>query len=182
MYICKSSFHVIGSNVIFHPLNSKFTYRTISIGSNVSIGERAFFNATNSHIYIGSNIAFAPNVTIRGGNHRYDIVGKWITDYSLGDKRPEDDQPVYVEDDCWIGTNVTILRGVTIGRGSIIAAGSVVSRSTPPYTICGGIPARVLKLRWKTAQDILDHERQLYTPEFRMVEYDIQKIFDQYGK
>lgn len=40
------------------------------------------------------------------------------------------------------GTNVTILKGVTIGRGSVIAVGGVVNKSTPPYSISGGVPAK----------------------------------------
>ena len=134
-----------------------------SVKKDVGIGEGAFFYATISHIYIGNNIAFAPNVTIRGGNHRYDIVGKWITDYKEGDKRPTDDEPVYIEDDCWIASNVVILKGVTIGRGSIVAAGAIVNKSIPPYSIVGGIPAKVLKFRWDHVEDILNHEKILYT-------------------
>lgn len=46
--------------------------------------------------------AIAPNVSIRGGNHSYHIIGKFITDYTISDKRVQDDQPVYVEDDVWM--------------------------------------------------------------------------------
>ena len=47
----------------------------------------------------------------------------------------------------WIGPNVTILHSVTIGEGAVIAAGAVVTKDIPPFTICGGIPAKVLAQR-----------------------------------
>ena len=48
----------------------------------------------------------------------------------------------------WIGAKVNILSGVNIGNGVIIAAGSVVTKSIPPYSIVGGIPAKVIKMRF----------------------------------
>lgn len=180
--MCKSSFASIGKNVIFHPTNSSFSYKNITIGSNVGIGENAYFNATLSHIYIENNIAIAPNVTIRGGNHRFDIVGKWITDYTAKDKNPSDDEPVYIEDDCWIGTNVTILKGVRIGRGSIVAAGSVVHKSCPPYSIIVGVPAKVIKFRWNNLEQILAHERMLYHPSKRLSASLLEKNFQTYAR
>ena len=65
-----------------------------------------------------------------------------------------------IEDGCWVGANVTILKGVTIGRGSVVAAGAVVTRSCPPYSIVGGVPARVIKPRF-TAEEIAKHEKLL---------------------
>ena len=70
------------------------------------------------------------------------------------------DQPVVIEDDVWCGANVTILKGVTIGRGSVVAAGAVVTKSFPPYSIIGGIPAKLLKMRF-TEEEIMEHERML---------------------
>ena len=70
------------------------------------------------------------------------------------------DQPVTIEDDVWCGANVTILKGVTIGRGSVVAAGAVVTKSFPPYSIIGGVPAKLLKMRF-TPEQIEEHERKL---------------------
>ena len=56
---------------------------------------------------------------------------------------------IIVEDDVWIGTRVTILSGVRIGRGAVISAGSLVVKDVPPYTIVGGVPAKVLKRRFE---------------------------------
>ena len=72
-----------------------------------------------------------------------DVVGKFIMDSH--EKLPKNDAPVIIEDDVWAGANITILKGVTIGRGCVIAAGAVVNKSMPPYSIIGGVPARVLK-------------------------------------
>lgn len=51
-------------------------------------------------------------------------------------------KPVKIEDDVWIGFNVSILKGVTIGKGAIIGASSVVTHDVEPYTIVAGNPAK----------------------------------------
>ncbi len=50
--------------------------------------------------------------------------------------------------DNWIGANSTILKGVTIGEGAIVAAGALVIKDVPPYSIVGGVQAKVLKYRF----------------------------------
>ena len=80
-------------------------------------------------------------------------------------KLPENDQDVIFVGVYWIGMNVSVLKGVTIGRGCIIAAGAVVNKSTPPpYSIVGGVPAKVLKMRF-TPEQIKEHETILYGKE-----------------
>jgi acetyltransferase-like isoleucine patch superfamily enzyme len=54
-----------------------------------------------------------------------------------------------IGDNVWIGVNVVVLRGVTVGVGSIVAAGAVVTKSVPPYAIVGGVPARLIRMRYK---------------------------------
>ena len=114
---------------------------------------------------IGSNVVFWPAPTIITGNHRIDVIGKFIID--LHEKVLENDEPVIIEDNVWAGANITILKGVTIGRGSVIAAGAVVTKFCPPYTIIGGVPAKVLRFRF-TVDQILMHEEKLYVSEKRL--------------
>ena len=80
-----------------------------------------------------------------------------VTDITEANKPKGDDQDVVVEEDVWIGSNVTLLAGVTIGRDSTIAVGAVVAKSVPPYSICGGVPAKFIKFYWMIDQ-ILEHE------------------------
>ncbi|MBQ7799060.1 MAG: antibiotic acetyltransferase, partial [Oscillospiraceae bacterium] len=100
-------------------------------------------------------------VSIRGGNHRTDIVGKYIKDVTEKEKLPDNDQDVIIEDDVWIGTNAIILKGVKIGRGSVIGAGSVVTRNVPSYTIHVGSHGIFEKERF-TKSEIEEHERILF--------------------
>jgi acetyltransferase-like isoleucine patch superfamily enzyme len=64
-----------------------------------------------------------------------------------------------IGNDVWIGANVVVLRGVTIGDGSIVAANAVVTKDIPPYSVAGGIPARVIRPR--VADDLRDELKDL---------------------
>ena len=83
-----------------------------------------------------------------------------MIDITDEEKLPENDQPVVIEDGVWTGANVIILKGVTIGRGSVVAAGSVVTKSCAPYSIIGGVPAKLIKMRF-TPEQIVEHEKLL---------------------
>jgi acetyltransferase-like isoleucine patch superfamily enzyme len=89
-----------------------------------------------------------------------------------------------VQHDVWIGQNVQLARGITIGTGSVIAAGSVVTKDTPPYSIVGGVPARILKARFPEAlvARLLASEWWLYEPAtlFRLGFKDPERFLDQF--
>ena len=117
----------------------------IHCGHHVHIGPHASFIASIAHIYIGNYVTFGPFVTIRGGDHRLDLIGKHIYEIGEDEKLPENDKNVTIQDGVWIGCNVIILKGVTIGKGAVVAAGAVVTKDVPPYAIVGGNPAKIIK-------------------------------------
>ena len=125
-----------------------FGIRNIEIGDNVYIGEQALIMTTGAKVKISDHVMFGPRVTIVSGNHRTDVVGRYMTEIKASEKRPEDDRDIIFEGDNWIGANSLILAGVTIGRGSVVAGGAVVTQSIPPFSIWGGVPARCISSRF----------------------------------
>lgn len=119
---------------------------------NYSYGNLSLFDFKDgSKLKIGNFCSFAKNTFFcLGGEHDYKTLSTYpfeskisdnkITSFSKGD--------IVVGDDVWIGVNVTILSGVKIGQGAIIAAGSVVTKDVEPYSIYGGVPARLIKKRF----------------------------------
>lgn len=59
-----------------------------------------------------------------------------------------------VGNDVWIGARAIILDGLTVGDGAIIAAGAVVAKDVPPYAIVGGVPAKIIRYRFR--KDVID--------------------------
>lgn len=168
----KRSMKYCGRGVYIRPTCSDFKgLWNLSVGDGSSIPKGSVFYCTEAPLIIGKKVIFGPNPTIITGDHRIDVVGKYIIDSHM--KLPENDAPVVIEDDVWCGANVTILKGVTIGRGSVVAAGAVVTKSCPPYSIIGGVPAKVLKYRF-TVEEILEHEKQLYSPEEQFTQEQIE--------
>ena len=112
------------------------------------------------------------------------VVGKFYRSVTNEDKLKSGesyDCDVIVEEDVWIGCNVTLLAGAHLGRGSIIAAGAVVSKDMPPYAVVGGVPAKVIKFKW-TIDEILEHESKLYSKEERFTREQLEEYFNKYEK
>lgn len=150
-----------GKGVYLRPMSSDIKgLENLSVGDGTSIPKGSTFYCTEAALTIGKKVVFGPKPTIITGDHRIDILGKHIIDVTVDEKLRENDMPVSIEDGCWIGVNVTILKGVTLGRGSVVAAGAVVTKSFPPYSIIGGVPAKLIKMRF-TPEEILEHEKLL---------------------
>lgn len=142
----------------------------IKCGESVNIGVGATLFCTRAKLVFKGHFVSGPHLTIITGDHM-PLLGKYLDEVTDLDKDRHDinhqyDKDVIIEEDVWAGANVTILKGVTIGRGCIIAAGAVVTHSMPPYSIVGGVPAKVLKKRWNDDQ-IREHELKCY-PELTM--------------
>jgi maltose O-acetyltransferase len=118
------------------------TGKALEVGSNSGIGPRAcLMNVKGGELVIGNDVMMGPDVLIYTFNHDHDNV-----DIPM-DRQGVTYSRVVIGDDVWIGARVIILAGVTIGPGSIVGAGAVVTRDVPPYSIVGGVPAKVLKNR-----------------------------------
>lgn len=107
----------------------------LKIGKGSVIGDNAILDA-RANLEIGNNVVLASNVSIWTLQHDYRDPEFRCT--------PEHYGPVKIEDRAWIGPNSIILHNVTIGEGAVVAAGAVVTKDVAPYTLVGGVPAKVI--------------------------------------
>jgi maltose O-acetyltransferase len=112
---------------------------SVEIGDNSGIGIRA---SIGGKVVFGSNVMMGPDCIIYTINHAFDRI-----DIPMCQQGVDEERPVIIGDDVWIGGRVTILPGVKVGNGSILAASAVVTKDVPDYAIVGGNPAKVLKYR-----------------------------------
>lgn len=112
--------------------------RKVRIGSHCSLNPYVcvFGGAT-----IGNHVRIATHVVIVPMQHRFDRTDVPIHGQGVTSKG------VVIEDDVWIGMNVSILDGVRVGRGAVVGAGAVVTKDVAPEAIVVGNPARVLRYR-----------------------------------
>jgi len=113
------------------------------------------FAGDRARVTVGKWCSLAGEIKIMpGGNHRTDTVTTYpIQRQFCLEGMEQAGQPwskgdVTIGNDVWIGRGAKILGGVTIGDGAVVAAWSVVTRSVPPYTVVGGVPARALRQRF----------------------------------
>jgi galactoside O-acetyltransferase len=108
---------------------------SLIIGNNCSINTNVQLGAAFGRIVIGNNVLIGPNVVIRASNH-----GTARESYMRF--QPHTYGEIYIEDDVWIGSNAVITSGVNLAVGTVVGAGAVVTKSTEPYSIVAGVPAR----------------------------------------
>lgn len=137
----------IGENsfLMHHTMLHVFNFRNLS-QAGISIGKNCFFGEFNvirgqGGVHIGNDVYTGPMVQIVAVNHVYADPNRPIREQGITAKG------IVIEDDVWLGANVTVVDGVTIGKGSIIGAGAVVTGDIPPYSIAVGTPARPVKNR-----------------------------------
>jgi acetyltransferase-like isoleucine patch superfamily enzyme len=94
-------------------------------------------------ISIGKNCIIADGVCVTDTDgHPLDPVKR-----AKGEPvEPDQVEPVFIEDHAWIGPRCIILKGVRIGRAAVVGAGSVVTKDVPPFAVCAGNPAKVVKM------------------------------------
>ncbi len=85
---------------------------------------------------------------------------------------------IVIGDDVWIGARATIMSNVNIGQGSIVAAGALVTKDVPPYSMVGGVPAKIIKYRFN--DEIIGILKNINYAE--ITEADINRLKDRlYG-
>ena len=131
---------------------------------NSSIGKRTYINTSTNiqNTIIGRFVSIGSDVTIGVGEHPTNFVSTHPTFYSnnkafhtfSSDNYYQEFQKCEIGNDVWIGSKSTILNGVRIGNGAIVAYGAVVTKDVEPYSIVGGVPAKILKYRFD--KDVID--------------------------
>lgn len=111
-------------------------------GKHVHFGNHIYANfgltlVDDTHIYVGDNTMFGPNVTVATAGHPIDPV--------LRSKEYQYNMAVHIGKNCWIGAGALILPGVTIGDNTVIGAGSVVTKDIPSSVVAVGNPCRVIR-------------------------------------
>jgi acetyltransferase-like isoleucine patch superfamily enzyme len=110
----------------------------IEIGDGTSI-HLYFHCGAASSVKIGKNVLIAGRVYITDHNHEFENSAPLSKDSGLNT------EPVVIEDEVWLGEGAVILKGVTVGKRSVIGANAVVTKDVPPYTVVGGVPARIIR-------------------------------------
>ena len=180
VYPSAAKYGYLGKKAIINLPASLVGTRNIYLGENVSIGPDSILYAPNSSIRIKRNSYTGPRCFISTGNH-YSKVGyfsRLLTDQDKIRDGVNLNWDVIIDEDVWIGANVSILCK-HVGRGAIIAAGAVVKDNVPPYCVVGGVKARFLKFRF-TIEEILLHEEALYDENDRFSKDELEKIFKEY--
>lgn len=130
-------------------------------GKFVHLGNKVYANfhltcVDDTHIYIGDNTMFGPNVTIASANHPiFPEMRLKALQYNL---------PVHIGKNCWIGAGSVIVPGITIGDNSVIGAGSVVVKDIPANSVAVGNPCKVIR-------EIGERDREFYYRE-RKINWD----------
>jgi len=137
--ICRHLFKSCGKNVNVEHRAFFNSGRMIAIGDNSGIGVGAYLNGP---IQIGNNVMMGEDVMLITQNHSF-----FRTDITMDQQGFQEDEPIIIGNDVWIGARVIILPGITIGKGAIIGAGAVVSKDVPEWAIVAGNPARIIKYR-----------------------------------
>ncbi len=107
----------------------------IVIGDNCSLNTNVQIGSVGGRITIGNDILIGSNCVIRDSDHgtaRHSPMAR--QEHTAGE--------IVIEDDVWIGANAVITSGVVLAKGTIVGAGAVVTKSTSPYSIVGGVPAK----------------------------------------
>jgi galactoside O-acetyltransferase len=169
-------FKSLGHDVMIHERVTLVGIENISIGSHVRIDPDVILLATGpltigcyTHIATGVFIAAKAGFEMKNfaniahGSRIYTVNDDYSGEYLMGPTIPADllglnEGPVLMEEQSGLGAGAIILPGVTLAQGSMLGALSLLGKSTEPWTMYGGVPAKPIK---KRRRDVLMKGREL---------------------
>lgn len=157
-------------------------------------------NPKGSKLYIGSYCSIAEDVTfLLNAEHKTNCFFTYPIEEKIL-RKPEifasSKGDIIVEEDVWIGYGSLILSGIKIGKGAIIAAGSVVTKDVLPYSIVGGNPAKIIKMRFSDSiiskikqidynsidEEVIIKNEKNYTMELKEFDYFLPNCEEKKGE
>jgi len=144
---------IIMHGAVLHVYNFRgLPHAGIKIGCNSLVGEYSVIRGQGG-VEIGDRVYTSPFTQIIAVNHVFDDPSRPFVDQGITA------EGIVIEDDVWLGAGAVITDGVRVGQGAVVAAGAVVTRDVPPYTVVGGVPARIIK---KIESNSTEPEREIY--------------------
>jgi maltose O-acetyltransferase len=136
---CGKGTRVLSKVTIYHPHN-------VILGNHVGISCSCQLNGAGG-IVIGDHVLLGPGVMVWSQNHAFRSLNTPIAEQGY------ERATVTIQDDCWIGAGAIVLAGVCLGHGTVVAAGAVVTKSTEPFSIVAGVPAKIIGSRLRDSGD-----------------------------
>ena len=149
----KAMFAEVGEGCYIEPpLHANFGGKFVHFGKWI-YANYGLTLVDDTHIFVGDNTMFGPNVTLATAGHPIDpeLRGRGLQ-YNM---------PIHIGTNCWLGAGVIVMPGVTIGDNTVIGAGSVVTKDIPSGVVAVGNPCRVMR-------QIGEHDREYYYRDKRI--------------
>lgn len=181
----RDEYGLMAKTAYLAPDSIVFCKKNLFMEENTSIPGGAMILNPRSKFVMKRGSFSSYNLCVCPGNHM-PVKGMWKHDVTDGmkdelDKEGRYDRDIVVEEDVWMGINVTLLNGAHIGRGAIIGAGCVVTGEIPPYAIAVGNPCQVKRFLF-TPEEIIKHENELYPKDERYSLEEMIAIQQKYSK
>lgn len=178
-------FGFFGKNIdIRLPLNVVENINSVYLHDNTRLVNTFAIVSTNRILgnstgkFILKKYASCRNITAIAFNHRPTVGVPYVLTSNMELDEATD---IIVEEDAWVGINVTLIPGAHIGRGAMVGACSLVNKEVPPYAVVAGFPAKVVASKF-SLEEIIEHERILYPPEERFSREFLEKLFEEHFK
>lgn len=154
---------------VYAPLEN--TTIQVGIGS-YGILDVYSYRSLNEGLLVGNYVSIGKNTKfILGGEHYSNTYSTYPfkkKNMQIAEEESFSKGPIVIEDDVWIGQDCIILSGVKLARGTIVGAGSVVAKSTKPYSIVAGNPAKLIRYRFDEGmvQSLIETDMSKLSQEF----------------